>query len=884
MALELFYTSVPRGLVPGSMGFCTVGYTAGMTSPTIQKLESLSGYRPIFPLGSPQAAKNPEEFAHWRPVIGGYPFSVLSRVRFAGADYSGRLNKFAHHLVLEMSEQVPAGPAWVMMQSGVMAGEWTGEPRILQAGKTIPAGSNPLRRCEAWERAAGDAGWAGVLAEAFLLDASKPAYVIYPLGTDILSLINEAIALLPERQRWNVTFSTYFTNVPANMTCTWRCCVEGTPAAKAAPGLATSGVVINLTATRHPPRDSLYVAMARTGEASADAAAMGGRRITAPASTGGGWQPAGGAFSPQADKAREEVRLRPEDAQAPAAAWPPQPPRRGYVESERRRPAGIFWAVAILWPLMVLAAGWLAWQKFGPGQAVPPVPAASPSAEQLAESTKAAKESLVKLVQQKTRADTLEKDLQTEKNKTIQERGRADKLAADLETAKARVKELEGTTVASATPVGTKPEDAPKTTPTSSGPAPAVSAGPAVAKPVPGIPNLYAAEYPKLTIDAMGQVTKSAPVNLVKNPQAAKIEVTWPVEPQGLPQGLKINDDQDNKVVLQRSSVNPLGKEEREMLAEAVVEGGAFRCGWGSFKPTTEVSPEFVENLVRYAMWRVKDAEGKELAKVQLVVPEQVSLKTSGPPQPLKNASDKCPCRLVLVPDSAGTWMAGNEKEGQFLEVKTANGVSATLSLQGGTGKAGKEIKATWSKGSDPKDINKSIGESEKDGTGLRSKRAAIETNIKNLEIDINKIDSNFEKNPEVNRARNALSDVDTKLKPIMSRLPHNKNNEIDQSKAGEKKFKQDFGEYERLNKKKGEIEAGLDAKHKKDLGEKPQELEDAKKQLAAKKGEIETSTNRLAALARQLEDTDKVGAFEVRLLTARSGVLLARITVSNSE
>ena len=65
----------------------------------------------------------------------------------------------------------------------------------------------------------GDAGWAGTLAEAFLLDATKPAYIIYPPGVDLLPLINEAIALLPESVRWRVTFSTYFTSLPAGLAC-----------------------------------------------------------------------------------------------------------------------------------------------------------------------------------------------------------------------------------------------------------------------------------------------------------------------------------------------------------------------------------------------------------------------------------------------------------------------------------------------------------------------------------------------------------------------------------------------------------------------------------------------------------------------------------------
>src|SRR5687768_15936271 len=112
MSQELFYTSAPRGLRPGSKGFCTVAATAGMPGPLAERLESLSGYRPLFPPGHPSAHLNPVVWAHWRLNVAGKSGSVLSRVAFAGYDYTQRTNKFAHHIFLEPSEQVAAGPAW----------------------------------------------------------------------------------------------------------------------------------------------------------------------------------------------------------------------------------------------------------------------------------------------------------------------------------------------------------------------------------------------------------------------------------------------------------------------------------------------------------------------------------------------------------------------------------------------------------------------------------------------------------------------------------------------------------------------------------------------------------------------------------------------------
>jgi hypothetical protein len=41
----------------------------------------------------------------------------------------------------------------------------------------------------------------------------------------MLQLLGEALALLEPKVRWMVTFNTYFTALPAGLTCAWRCCV-----------------------------------------------------------------------------------------------------------------------------------------------------------------------------------------------------------------------------------------------------------------------------------------------------------------------------------------------------------------------------------------------------------------------------------------------------------------------------------------------------------------------------------------------------------------------------------------------------------------------------------------------------------------------------------
>jgi hypothetical protein len=246
MAWELYYTSAPRGLRPGSRGFCTVARTQGMPLQLIDRLESLSGYHQAGTYGTSSGFLAPVLLAHWRIAIAGRTRSVLSRVALVGSDYSGRLNKLAYHLVLEPGEQSPAGPAWMLTQPGIMRTAWEGEPRLLPPRRlSVPVAPGTLS--DGSLDAASGNRHARALADGFGMDASKSAAVIYAAGDDPLPLVAEALALLEPKKRWQVTFSTCFSELSAGSTCNWRCVLAGTPAAAEAARHATSGVVIDLT-------------------------------------------------------------------------------------------------------------------------------------------------------------------------------------------------------------------------------------------------------------------------------------------------------------------------------------------------------------------------------------------------------------------------------------------------------------------------------------------------------------------------------------------------------------------------------------------------------------------------------------------------------------
>jgi GTPase-associated protein 1, N-terminal domain type 2/GTPase-associated protein 1, middle domain len=261
MSLELIYTSVPRGLKPGSKGFCTVARSAQMQAALAERLELLTGYRAIFPLGSARAAGNPVNWCHYRMSAR----SLLARVAFAGVDYSQRSNKFAHLVVLDEAEQPAAGPAWLVSQPGFMRTEWTGEPQLLTSAPIIPNAGRPPRPCDAWTAASGDAGWAGALAASFVENRSKPAYVIYPSGTNVLALFEEAISLLEPATRWQVTFSTFFTQLPVGFECAWRGIPDESPHAREVRQSTAPRLLIDLTQPLPAPPPSPFVIAAREG-------------------------------------------------------------------------------------------------------------------------------------------------------------------------------------------------------------------------------------------------------------------------------------------------------------------------------------------------------------------------------------------------------------------------------------------------------------------------------------------------------------------------------------------------------------------------------------------------------------------------------------------
>ena len=239
MTLELFSTSVPAGLEPGRSGFCTVAMTRSLSRPLVEALESLSAYRPVFLPTDPRADDNPVTVSYLRVPVAGRNYHVVSRIGFAGLDYTSRSNRFAHHVVLDASDpRPPGGPAWLASRPGFLEAAFDGEVRYLARGPGRPRRRAGLRRVPDVAEADRRRGLgrrrrrgAGEPRGAVVLPGLRPG------GRCPAAASSEAVGLLPPERRWEATFTTYFTGLPAGVGCTVRGVLRGSAEAAAVAGV-----------------------------------------------------------------------------------------------------------------------------------------------------------------------------------------------------------------------------------------------------------------------------------------------------------------------------------------------------------------------------------------------------------------------------------------------------------------------------------------------------------------------------------------------------------------------------------------------------------------------------------------------------------------------
>ena len=142
---QLIYTSLARGLKPGSSGFGVAACTRGLSPKIISMLEGMSGYKTVYPHYGDEAHLNPKSFLHYHYEFNNVNYDLLSKVMFSGADYSGRSNFLAHHILLENEMRPVCGPGALCSHENFFTKKWEGEPRLIDKSLEIPDFDEPIK-------------------------------------------------------------------------------------------------------------------------------------------------------------------------------------------------------------------------------------------------------------------------------------------------------------------------------------------------------------------------------------------------------------------------------------------------------------------------------------------------------------------------------------------------------------------------------------------------------------------------------------------------------------------------------------------------------------------------------------------------------------------
>ena len=256
MAWQLIFTSIPRGLQAGRSGYCTAARHKEIRERLVYEIERVSQYDS----GQHHAAP-PIIYTYRILAVGSTNFYLLSRIVDAGADYTGRTNYLAHHLVFTEAEvdQCPFTPAEILYNFPWRDAWNEKEARYFEDQELVAASDpfggvaiEPFRLpASRWDRLSGDKACAALL---YAPDSGDPANVIIlapkedSKQRDLLPLVGESLRILEPitektPARWNVPFTTHLQSTDSLSDFQWIGVSPDSPRLKA-PG---KRVVIDLT-------------------------------------------------------------------------------------------------------------------------------------------------------------------------------------------------------------------------------------------------------------------------------------------------------------------------------------------------------------------------------------------------------------------------------------------------------------------------------------------------------------------------------------------------------------------------------------------------------------------------------------------------------------
>ena len=136
MASQLLYTSAPRLLEAGRTGFGTVARHRAVGGLLVASVERVSQFARLSGLSTRRVV-----LSHRIIHAGAASYHVLSCIRVAGSDYTGRTNHLAHHLIADAREARAAAeagitPADVLKQMRWLT-TWSEAPRFFEPNEEI---------------------------------------------------------------------------------------------------------------------------------------------------------------------------------------------------------------------------------------------------------------------------------------------------------------------------------------------------------------------------------------------------------------------------------------------------------------------------------------------------------------------------------------------------------------------------------------------------------------------------------------------------------------------------------------------------------------------------------------------------------------------------
>lgn len=207
MAFQLVYTSAGKLLDAGRSGFGTVARSKSISALVVSAIERVSQFANLRGLDRTRVIH-----VHRRITAGSNRFHILTRIVDAGADYTGRTNHLAHHLVVSQEEAARAAargitPADVLRQFPWLD-RWDGAARFFDATEDVslqnfsPDGKNS--GCQFWAAITGNPAHARLLSwEA----APRTGVLVVRDNVETLQLLSEALAEFGP-QSWTRSFTT----------------------------------------------------------------------------------------------------------------------------------------------------------------------------------------------------------------------------------------------------------------------------------------------------------------------------------------------------------------------------------------------------------------------------------------------------------------------------------------------------------------------------------------------------------------------------------------------------------------------------------------------------------------------------------------------------